>query len=601
MAGKTLDLMNIISPDRLAIEISNKYIEWNGLRQNKVRDWEELRKYIYATDTTQTTNAKLPWKNKTTIPKLTQIRDNLFSNYMASIFPRRKWLSWNANNKQSDSKDKRDAILNYMSWVVSQPSYKEEMAKIILDYIDYGNCFGTVEWTDQRVEMSDKTQVGYVGPSLRRISPVDIVFNPIAASFIETPKIIRSFMTLGELKKKLEQLSSDENQKEYEDLFKYLIDYRTQVSKSGASDLEVKDGFLRMDGFDSFRSYLESDYVEILTFYGDLYDRENDQLLKNHVIMVVDKHKLISKKPNPSFFGYPPIFHCGWRPRQDNLWAMGPLDNLVGMQYRIDHEENLKADVFDQIAAPVLKIKGYVQDFTWGPWQRIYTSEEGDVEMMAPPFQILQTNASIDSYANTMEAMAGSPKEAMGFRTPGEKTKYEVQRLENAASRIFQNKITQFEEQFVERTLNAKLELARRNISGVQEINVFDDDFKIQTFLQLTSDDITGAGLIKPIGARHFAEKAEIVQNITSFYSSAAAQDPMVLQHFSSIKIAKMFEDLLELQDFELVQENIRISEQVNSQRLAAAGEEQLQMGISTPSGLTEDDADRPFITEGLA
>jgi hypothetical protein len=41
---------------------------------------------------------------------------------------------------------------------------------------------------------------------------------------------------------------------------------------------------------------------------------------------------------------------------------MGPLDNLVGMQYRIDHLENLKADVFDLIAFPPLKIKGYVED-----------------------------------------------------------------------------------------------------------------------------------------------------------------------------------------------------------------------------------------------
>jgi hypothetical protein len=37
-------------------------------------------------------------------------------------------------------------------------------------------------------------------------------------------------------------------------------------------------------------------------------------------------------------------------------------------------------------------------------------------------------------YMNLMEEMAGAPKEAMGFRSPGEKTKYEVQRLESAAS-----------------------------------------------------------------------------------------------------------------------------------------------------------------------
>jgi len=55
----------------------------------------------------------------------------------------------------------------------------------------------------------------------------------------------------------------------------------------------------------------------------------------------------------------------------------------------------------------------------------------------------------------------------MGFRSPGEKTKYEVQRLENASARIFQNKINQFEEQIVEPLLNAMLELARRNLADL--------------------------------------------------------------------------------------------------------------------------------------
>ena len=55
---------------------------------------------------------------------------------------------------------------------------------------------------------------------------------------------------------------------------------------------------------------------------------------------------------------------------------MGPLDNLVGMQYRIDHLENLKADVFDQIAYPIIKIRGDVEDFDFEPAARIYMGEE---------------------------------------------------------------------------------------------------------------------------------------------------------------------------------------------------------------------------------
>ena len=593
MTGTVTQLDDILRPDQLGCAIADKWMTWNTSRQTKISEWEEVRRYLFATDTTTTTNSKLPWKNKTTVPKLTQIRDNLYSNYLAVEFPKRKWLDWLADNSDSNSLEKREAILAYMNWVISQPQYKYEMSKCILDYIDYGNCFSLVEWVDQRVERDDKIQSGYVGPVPRRISPLDIVFNPTAPSFIESPKIIRSLVSLGELKKKLDSMSNDENREEYEDLYNYLMDIRLKARQSD-SDLSKLDAFYSVDGFDSFRSYLDGDYVEVLTFYGDIFDFDKQELLQNHVIMVVDRHKVIGKKPNPSWFGYPPIFHAGWRIRQDNLWAMGPLDNLVGMQYRLDHIENLKADVFDLIAFPVLKIKGYVNDFEWGPGQRIVTDQEGDVEMVIPPFQVLQVNNEIAYLIGMMEEMAGAPKEAMGFRTPGEKTAFEVQRLENAGMRIFKNKTEQWEDQFHERLLNACLEMAKRMVNGPQEINVFDNEFKMQTFMTLTADDITGAGKIKPMASRHFAEKAEFIQNMSQLYQSGMGQDPLVMAHFSGIAIAKALEDNLGVEDYGIVAENIRIAEQTKMERLKNTMDEQSMMQMTTPSGLTPDDVGGP-------
>jgi len=116
---------------------------------------------------------------------------------------------------------------------------------------------------------------------------------------------------------------------------------------------------------------------------------------------------------------------------------MGPLDNLVGMQYRIDHLENMKADIWDLTRYPIFKIKGYVEDFDWSPGERIICGDDGDVDLVSPDVQVLNFNTEISILEAKMEEMAGAPKEAMGFRTPGEKTKYEVQRIENAASRIF--------------------------------------------------------------------------------------------------------------------------------------------------------------------
>lgn len=586
MTGKVVLVEDVVSPDRMATSIVDKYITWNNERQPAMQLWEEVRKYIFATNTSQTTNSSLPWKNKTTIPKLCQIRDNLYSNYSATLFPNRVPVMWEANEKDSNSKMKRDAITNYMQWVMEQPSFKAEMDKIILDYIDYGNCFVTVDWVDQRVDQEDKMQTGYIGPVARRISPLDIVFNPTAENFEDSPKIIKSVIGLGELKGMLESMSTDQNREEYEELWNYLKEIRAQAHEY-TGDWQYRDNMYSMEGFGSFQDYLKGDMVEILTFYGDLYDHEKDEFLKNHVITVVDRHKLIGKKPNPSFFGTPPIFHSPWRRRQDNLWGMGPLDNLIGMQYRIDHMENMKADMMDLSTYPVQKVKGFVEDFTWQPGEKIYVSEEGDVELVQPNISVQQLVQDIALTMQLMEEMAGAPKEAMGFRTPGEKTKYEVQRMENAASRVFQNKIRQFEEQIVERMLNAKLELARRNMSGATVIKVFDDELKAATFRTLSVEDITGIGRIKPVAARHFAEQAELIQNLTSMASSPLY--PSIQPHISTVKLAQLFERIFNVQNEEIFMPYVALSEQAEAQQISQALQEQSMQAMQTASGIGDD------------
>lgn len=594
MAGKVLNIDHLINKDELGCRIAGFWTIWNSLRQSWRADVEEVRKYVYATDTTTTTNSKLPWKNKTTVPKLCQTRDNLFANYWAALFPKRKWLAWEAGDVASDDPEKRSAILSYMSWVIDQERFKSEIAKCLYDFIDYGNAFGTVEWVDERQNLLGTTSVptvkaGYVGPSVRRISPLDIVFNPIAPSFHESPKIVRSLVSMGEIKKIIESESTDETKEAYVELFKYLVEIRDVVRNNPGAELEGVDSYLQVDGFTSYRAYLEAEYVEILTFYGDIWNRETGEFMQNHRIMVVDRHKVISNKVNPSYFGFPPIFHIGWRVRQDNLWAMGPLANLVGMQYRLDHIENLKADCFDLITFPPLKIKGYVEAFEWAPMAKIFVGEEGDVDMIAPPFNILTANVEIQYLISMMEEMAGAPKEAMGFRTPGEKTAYEVSSTQNAYSRIFANKTTQFEI-FIEWLLNGGLELSRRNISSVIQVPGFDNENNIQVFTELTPADLTGVGRVRPMAARHFAERAELIQNMNNFYMSGPGQDPEVRQHISSIKIAQMTEDLLDWGDYELVQPFVRISEQAEAQKMANAAQEQVAMHAQTPSGIQPDD-----------
>ncbi len=594
MAGKVLEIVDLLAPDRLATQIAQHFTEWDSFRQTWIAEKREIQSYIYATDTSKTSNAQLPWSNKTTLPKLCQIRDNLAANYMATLFPKRKWMVWEGETQEDETPDKRKAIESYMYWAVNRNEFYDEVTKLVLDYIDYGNCIATVEWMDNRVELPNKQQAGYVGPMIRRICPTEIVINPTAPSFASSPKIIRSLISMGEMKEMLSRSSHDAQEKEdAEALYRYMKDIRNNYDAFASSDIQ-KDNLYEISGFSNFSTYLASNYVEVLTFYGDIYDEESEEFMRNVVVKIADRHKVISKQTNPTFFGQAPIYHAGWRVRPDNLWAMGPLDNLVGMQYRIDHLENMKADVFDLTAYPPLVIKGYVDpDFTWAPMERIYAGDDGDIELKSPDVNALQADTQIAILQQQMEEMAGSPREAMGFRTPGEKTKYEVQRLENASARIFQHKIGQFERQILENSLNAMLESARRNLNSVT-IRVFDSEAKIADFIALTPEDITGNGRIKPIAARNFAEKAQQVQDLNNFRSSAAGQDPSLLLHFSTIKEARLWEQLLELEDSNIVQPFIRLSEQREAQQLADVHQEQSVAETTTASGLTPDDFTQP-------
>jgi hypothetical protein len=191
-----------------------------------------------------------------------------------------------------------------------------------------------------------------------------------------------------------------------------------------------------------------------------------------------------------------------------------------------------------------------------------------------------------------MEILAGAPQEQLGIRSPGEKTAFEVSKLDNAAQRIYGAKVMQFEQNFIEPCENAKLELARRNIAQSQTISVFDDDFNFQTFMTLTPQDITGAGRLKPIAARHFAEQAELLQNLTAFFNSQMGQDPAINVHFSGEKIAKMLAEIFGIKEYNVVQPYVRLAEQADAQRMAQAHNEQVGMEAQTPAGIHPDDHD---------
>lgn len=580
MAKKPLEIdAKMFGQDQLAKYIANVWHTYNSQRMEKINQWKELRNYVFATDTSTTSNKSLPWKNSTTLPKLCQIRDNLHSNYISALFPNDDWLKWEAYSANDGTKKKTSAIQAYMGNKTREGGFRSEISKLVYDFIDYGNVFGTVDFESIIVKnVRDEDVVDFIGPKARRISPLDIVFNPLAASFKDSWKVVRSIRTIGELR----MMSEDQPDNMYlKDALKKRDVMNEHRNAHGLENMDKDEGMM-VDGFGNYSQYLESGYVEFLEFYGDLHDQETGKVLRAHVVTVIDRMYIIRKEPLPNWMGSAPIFHTGWRTRPDNLWAMGPLDNLVGMQYRIDHLENLKADAMDLAVMPPLMIKGEVEEFVYRPGVEIHIDENGDVQELAKNVQwVIQADNAIQLLEQRMEMYAGAPREAMGIRTAGEKTAFEVQQLQNAAGRIFQEKATTFEIEMLEKLLNAMLETASRNLDRDDVIRVIDDDLGVQQFMTITKDDITASGKLRPIGARHFASQAQLVQNLQALSSTNIWAT--VSPHLSGKNMSKLVEDVLGLSRYALFSPNVAVFEQQETARLANQAQEDLQVEQGMP------------------
>lgn len=562
------ELRALVQAEDAAAWISNLWNKYNTQRAERLKEWLELRKYLFAVDTTTTQNKTLPWTHNATVPKLTQIRDNLHSNYISSLFPNDKWLTWEAFTRDAAKKKTAQTMTFYMENKTREGGFRNVISRLLYDYIDTGNAFAMPTY-ENRYKMTDLERTAdFVGPKAVRIRPEDIVFNPTAASFEDSFKIVRSMTTLGALKK-LAYTTPDDAM-----LAKYITqrEMKFKGATSFSQDDWTKAAQYAVDGYGSLQEYYLTDNVELLEFYGDFHDSHTGELKTNRLITVADRSCILRDVDIPTYGGSANIRHVGWRFRPDNLWAMGPLDNLVGMQYLIDHYVNMGANALDLKVMPPKKIIGDVESFVWAPNAEIHLDENGDVVEMAQQFGDVYTAMDfVERLENRMEMYAGAPREAMGIRTPGEKTAFEVQSLENAAGRIFQEKIIQFEI-FMEQVLNDMLETAHRNMDENDVVRVIDDDLGVKEFREIAKEDITAAGVLRPVGARHFAKKAQELQNLVGIFNTPIAQkiDP----HVSSVGLAQYVEDLLDIRGYSIFRPNVAVAEMQETQSLATQAQE---------------------------
>jgi len=369
---------------------------------------------------------------------------------------------------------------------------------------------------------------------------------------------------------------------------------RNSVGSYKLPDWRKSIGF-NIDGFGDIKEYYGSEYVEVLTFEGDYLDRQTMTLEEDTQIIVIDRSILVTQRKIPSPLGKRRISHAGWRKRPDNLYAMGPLDNLVGMQYRIDHLENLKADAQDLMVHPPLVIEGDVDPFVWEPNAEIHIVGEGKVTELGMNLSgVAMANNEIAILEQRMEEFAGAPKQAMGIRTAGEKTAFEVQALENASGRIFQEKIVNFEVNILEPTLNSMLADAIEEMDGSDIVRVLNEELGVETFMTLTSKDLMAEGTIRPIGARHFGQMAQLVQNINNSLNGAMGE--IIKPHISGKGLARLLEDSMQLQRYQLVRPYIALVEQAEGMELAGSLQEEVQTSAMTPT--VDDESDPNAISE---
>jgi len=581
----TIDFENVLeTPDAFAGQIMSLWHQWKSARTLSESRWAETKKYVFATSTRETTNAQNPWDNTVHRPKLYHIYNNLLVNTDFSLFPKADWLEFISYDQQSDSKAKRDAALAYLRTKHRLSGFRQTMRKLEADWLLYGNCFSGLEYvTEKTVDPFTGEMVpSFQGPRPYRISPYDIVFNAAGTTFEKVPKIIKSYKSMGEIELDIMNNTSSFDE---ETLNKMKSD-RLNINTNNNIEQDVfKASAFSAMGIGELTEYYNSGHVVIHELFGDIYDKASGTFLKNHVVTVADGRYVLRSEPLNTYSGFPNIFHQTWKDTPDSLWGYGPLNNLVGMQYRINHLENAKADAFDQMLEPDMLFQGDPEIKRVGAAIHYYVTESGNVSSLAPDTTILQADFQIQKMERDMEEYAGAPSMAVGIRTPGEKTAFEVDSLMNRANRVFEYQTNIFSE-FLEKIINAELELAKQNLSGSDLVSILNRDYGVEEFIKITREDLRSNGKVVPIGARDSARKARLAQQLNQFYQTGM-QDPEVQQHFPSKKIGSMWSEILDIES--LYEPYGRIPERLEAQRRQMAAQDMLQEeSMIDPTGLSE-------------
>ena len=556
----TLEIYKLQEPDSLATAIANKYVAWDNSRDKWYSNAKETLQNLYATSTQEITNQCHEWDNSTHIPKLTQIRDMLITYYLDAMFGLPDFIDWEAYDTNSTDVATKNTLKNIAKQMLNDSDFKPTIRQLVEDYVDYGNAFATAVPYQKTLGQD----LLYAGPKAFRIDPMDIFFDPLASTFEQAPKIIRTTMTLGELMQSAEQFTDDETL--FNKALKKAMKKRHQIYNTIAANNKdvIVDDMCRIAGFDSWSTYYASDVVELLTFYGDLYDCDSGKLHKKCRIVVMDRSYVLLEEPIKDYGFGCNIFKAGWRDRKDNLWSMSPLDNIKGMQYMVDFLENKRADVFNFISNPMVVTQGDAEmpEYLF-PGCHIGLDTDATIQFIKPDATALQADLYIQNYLNQMEEMAGMPKEAMGFRTPGEKTAFEVSQLNTAASRLFNEKVHKFELEMLEPLLTLMIRIYMEDSNRIVMVKGTTET-GTEYFEEIDLETLKTQGRFVAIGSTTYTEKAQIAQTLMQLSNTALYADPLVSNWINPEATAKALIYSTGLDKFDgILKKNARVYEEL--------------------------------------
>ena len=539
--------------------------------------WAEIDSYLHATDTSMLEGGT-NFDHKTHLPILSELHEDLIAIVYSTLFPHDDWLSWKGFEINAITKQVRQKVLSYIKQCHSMNGFSVQMRKVVDDLIRYGNCFTQTYYKNESSESEQGMISGYAGPAIKRISPYDIAFNPVAKEFSKTPKIIRELLTMGDFYEFVSSASEEDcciSEEELSEIMKRRTGGNNDYSE------RYKEKQYIPAGFGSIDEYYTSGYIELLWFYGDIFNDTDGTFSKKRCVVVVDRDTVVIDKEEL----FPAIFKGGWSPRPDNLWSQGPLDKVVGINYMINHRENSKNDAIDKFTYPDRAYVGDVEeiyDEVTGHTKYIMP-EGGSVSDIRPDSTVLTFDNQIMMHRDLARTSARLPQQLAGFRTAGEKTATEVQSLNDGAFRGFINKAAQVEEDCVENAVQAELRIAKDNFSSIIKVLEEDEDGILLT-TQITEEDLSANGKLIPHGSRRFSRQLQQLQGLTQLANTQIGQ--MVAPHINTYNLAKTVEELYGFDKFGFVNKFASIDEQMEAEERSMLAQQEMVKQSSEPTAL---------------